>query len=215
MNPTTEKICGINAVEGFDPASLALDYVDLITGETRKRLPVMAQIAWFRRRFVPEQRGILIPVRDLQGRIQGLQIRRDNAQKRKFRWVFQRELPGGLPRRGLDAFRWPCARKILLIEGPLKADVVHRITGQTVLAVPGVNALTQLEQTLLELRGLDVRHVMTAFDMDFLRNFYVQSGYAALTQTLVRLGFHYGTYLWNPNYNGLDDFVWGRLRGGA
>jgi hypothetical protein len=48
-------IGGINAVESFDPVSLAVDYTDLGTGETRKRLPVMAQIAWFRLKY-PEGR---------------------------------------------------------------------------------------------------------------------------------------------------------------
>ena len=48
-------IAGINAIEGFDPALLAVDYTDMNTGETRKRLPVMAQIAWFRLKY-PEGR---------------------------------------------------------------------------------------------------------------------------------------------------------------
>lgn len=38
----------IHSVEGFDPSVYAIDYTDLNTGETRKRLPVMAQMAWFR-----------------------------------------------------------------------------------------------------------------------------------------------------------------------
>lgn len=38
----------IHKVEGFDPGAYAIDYTDLNTGETRKRLPVMAQMAWFR-----------------------------------------------------------------------------------------------------------------------------------------------------------------------
>lgn len=41
-------IQAINAVEGFDPAPLAVEYTDLNTRESRQRLPVMAQIAWFR-----------------------------------------------------------------------------------------------------------------------------------------------------------------------
>ena len=52
------KICTINAVEGFDPGALAVDYIDMNTGETRTRLPVMAQIAWFRLRY-PEGRFTL------------------------------------------------------------------------------------------------------------------------------------------------------------
>ena len=41
----------INAVQGFDPAALAVDYIDMNTGETRTRLPVMAQMAWFRLKY--------------------------------------------------------------------------------------------------------------------------------------------------------------------
>lgn len=41
----------INAVEGFDPMPFAVDYTDLNSGETRKRLPVMIQMAWFRLRY--------------------------------------------------------------------------------------------------------------------------------------------------------------------
>jgi len=45
----------INSVEGFDPAVFAVEYTDLNTSETRKRLPVMAQLAWFRLKY-PEGR---------------------------------------------------------------------------------------------------------------------------------------------------------------
>lgn len=41
----------INVVDGFDPRPLAVDYTDMNTGETRKRLPVMAQMAWFRLKY--------------------------------------------------------------------------------------------------------------------------------------------------------------------
>lgn len=56
-----EAISKINAVEGFDPAPLAVQYDDLNSGESRKRLPVMAwqtasvQMAWFRLKY-PEGR---------------------------------------------------------------------------------------------------------------------------------------------------------------
>jgi len=158
--------------------------------------------------FVPEQRGILIPVRDVQGRIQGLQVRRDNALKRKFRWISSASYTDGCRAEGWTHFVGPPREKIILIEGPLKADVVHHLTGHTVLAVPGVNAMTHLEKTLLVLRKLGVRHIMSAFDMDFLQNPHVQGGYETLTEKLMTLGFRYGTYLWNPDYNGLDDYVW-------
>lgn len=45
----------INAVDGFDPTPFAVDFTDLNTQETRKRLPVMIQMAWFRLKY-PEGR---------------------------------------------------------------------------------------------------------------------------------------------------------------
>lgn len=45
----------INEVSGFDPTPFAVEFTDLETGEVRKRLPVMIQMAWFRLKY-PEGR---------------------------------------------------------------------------------------------------------------------------------------------------------------
>ena len=45
------KIEGINKVDGFDPAPFAVELTDLNSQETRKRLPVMIQMAWFRLKY--------------------------------------------------------------------------------------------------------------------------------------------------------------------
>jgi len=52
------RIGTINAVEGFDPSPLAVEYTDMNTGEARLRLPVMSQVAWFRLKY-PEGRFTL------------------------------------------------------------------------------------------------------------------------------------------------------------
>ena len=44
-------VATINAVEGFDPEPFAVEYADLESGETRKRLPIMIQMAWFRLKY--------------------------------------------------------------------------------------------------------------------------------------------------------------------
>lgn len=43
-----ESLNSINKVEGFDPMAFAVEYTDMATGKTRKKLPVLIQIAWFR-----------------------------------------------------------------------------------------------------------------------------------------------------------------------
>lgn len=158
--------------------------------------------------FIQSKRGILIPVRDWRGQIQGLQVRRDNVIKRKFRWVSSAERTDGCGAETWVHMAGPPREQILLIEGPLKADVVHHLTGQTVIAIPGVNALLHLMIALEEQKRLGAKKIMTCFDMDFLQNPYVQNGYMQMVWALHTAGFHFGTYLWRPDYNGLDDFVW-------
>ena len=63
-------------------------------------------------------------------------------------------------------------------------------------------------KTLEELTDLGVRNVMTCFDMDYLKNWHVESAYTNLVQMLGRLPLSFGTYLWAPDHNGLDDFIW-------
>ena len=50
-NSTLDMIGTINEIPGFNPAALAVSYSDLKEGETRTRLPVVAQIAWFRLKY--------------------------------------------------------------------------------------------------------------------------------------------------------------------
>lgn len=48
-------ICIANKVDGFDPTEYVAEYTDLVTGESRRRLPVAMQIVWFRLKY-PEGR---------------------------------------------------------------------------------------------------------------------------------------------------------------
>lgn len=109
--------------------------------------------------FVHEQRGILIPVRDRLGRIQGIQIRRDNVAKRKYRWVSSSGRKEGCRAEGWPHLSGEVSSTAILTEGPMKADVIHALTGLTVLAVPGVNALTQLEKMLSEIKAMGLKEI--------------------------------------------------------
>ena len=108
--------------------------------------------------FIHEKRGILIPVRDRYGRIQGLQIRRDNVEKRKFRWVSSAEKKDGCKAEGWTHFSGPVRPMLVLTEGPMKADVINALTGLTVLAVPGVNIANALNATTDQLLAHEFSH---------------------------------------------------------
>ena len=158
-------------------------------------------------------RGILIPVRDIQGQIQGLQVRLDNVEKRKFRWLSSNGLEEGCGTKTWVHLAGEPRPLVLLTEGPMKADVIHFLTGQTVLAVAGVNSLSQLKPALEKLQAAGMEKVMTAFDMDYLINPHVRAGQENLAHLLDQCGISYGTYLWDPRYKGLDDYIWGCLCG--
>ena len=87
------------------------------------------------------------------------------------------------------------------------SDIIHELSGHSVIAVPGVNSLTQLKDTIIRLRELGIRELMTAFDMDYLTNPNVQKAFADLSSLLGEIGIPFGTYLWNPEYKGLDDYM--------
>ncbi len=163
--------------------------------------------------FITEKRGILIPVRDIQGRIQGLQIRRDDVQKRKFRWVSSADKPDGCRAMGWTHLAGPVRPTMILTEGPMKSDIIHALSGFSVLAVPGVNALTTLRESLMNLQNEGLHEIKTAFDMDFSTNHNVQNGYKKLLALLDEMGSRYSTYLWDPRYKGLDDYIWAMYRG--
>ena len=55
--------------------------------------------------------------------------------------------------------------------------------------------------------------MQTAFDMDMLTNPNVKNGFEELLALLDEMEFTFGTYLWDPRYKGLDDYLWeGKLK---
>lgn len=155
------------------------------------------------------RRGILIPGTYF-GKIQGFQIRLDHKMKKggKFLTFSSRDELDGAMGENWCHLVGPVRERILLIEGYMKADIVHHFTGQTMLAIPGVTSLQHLESALKDLIPLGVRHVMTCFDMDYLKNWHVENAYRNLVSLLGKLDITFGTYLWVPDHNGLDDYIW-------
>ena len=155
------------------------------------------------------RRGILIPGTYL-GKIQGFQIRLDNKMKKggKFLTFSSRDELDGAMGENWCHLVGPVRERILLIEGYMKADIVNYFTGQTMLAIPGVTSLQHLEAALRDLIPLGVRHVMTCFDMDYLKNWHVENAYRNLVALLGKQDITFGTYLWVPDHNGLDDYIW-------
>lgn len=150
--------------------------------------------------------GLLIPVCNSEGYIQGLQMRLDvQNDEKKFRWFSSNHFTNGT-----KAQPWVHivgdvnARYACLTEGPMKADIASVLSdGLLLIAVPGVNAINMLPEVLRELR---VTKIYEAFDMDKRSKFEVKQALIALRRTIFSMGIAYKSCTWNPEYKGIDDY---------
>ncbi len=156
------------------------------------------------------ERGILIPFKNTQGKIQGLHKRLDNTENGKFRWFSS----GGF-NEGTKAENWIHFagefenRSVIITEGAMKADIISTIKGgKAVLAVPGVNSIQKLEDILIDLKNnKGINRVETVFDMDYITNEQVERAYNNLLGLLKKLDIEYHKQVWSPCYKGYDDYL--------
>ncbi|MEW5931980.1 MAG: DUF3854 domain-containing protein [Bacillota bacterium] len=157
--------------------------------------------------------GLLVPVRDVRGRVVGLQVRRDDpGDGPRYVWLSSAGRPGGTPARTLCHVAWPpgvpCLR-VWVTEGPLKADIASELLGEPVVAVPGVN--TWKSSGLLEaLREMCPDEVVVAYDADAETNPFVDRAAGELGRALRGSGYRVCVARWPVGAGkGLDDLLLG------
>lgn len=159
--------------------------------------------------------GMLIPVMDRNGRILGMQVRRDQPSEdgNRYSWVSSaRKGPGGsssgtplhtvLP---LNSNR--VSETVWITEGPLKADRLCAWKQAPVIATPGVAARKGIVE---ELMALGARNVVVAYDMDREAKAEVRQALELLIQELLAAGFRVSLASWDPKYKGIDDALNGK-----
>lgn len=158
--------------------------------------------------------GFFIPARDVpvkskKGLIQGMQIRFDTVSENetRYKWWSTKDMESGSAAETFAHFVGSPEITVLLTEGPLKADIIHRFTGLPVIAIPGVNCLNNLKPMLEKLWKIGVRKIKTAFDMDYKKNSNVQDAYVKLILCLQEYGFEVERLVWDENFKGFDDFL--------
>jgi len=117
--------------------------------------------------------GLLIPVRDLAGRIIALVVRLDDpGDGGKYRWLSSRSERNpagpspGSPAHVPEGTSCP-ADTARTTEGQLKADVAYRLSGIPTIGFPGVDSWRRV---LPVLQALQVKTVRAAFDADARTN---------------------------------------------
>lgn len=167
--------------------------------------------------FYRKNAGILIPAVGFDGRLKGLQILLDVPIKQKgdppdkpgakYIWFSSssknKGVTSGTP---IHLVGDPSARVVYVIEGLLKADISHCLTGRTFAALAGANNTAPLEPLFAFLAQNGTEEIIEAHDMDKYNNQAVMSGASKIYLTARKYGMNCRRLTWNPNYKGFDDW---------
>jgi hypothetical protein len=151
------------------------------------------------------KKGLLIPVCDQYGYIQGLQIRLNDESKRKYRWFSSNHYDHGTRiQPWIHVAKWTGSSTVYVTEGALKAEVAAFFMGDVcIVGLAGVHCINGFSELLKE---LGMQEVIEAFDMDKLTNPYVADALQSLKKIVIRQGIKYRSATWHPSYKGIDDF---------
>lgn len=167
--------------------------------------------------------GLLVPVCDRQGYIQGLQIRLDGASKKKYRWLSSN--PEYNFPHGTASSVWihvtgsRKSREAYITEGGLKGDVASYLSGDSLfVCTAGATSIMYLSDVL---RSLGVAKVNGCFDMDQVAALeklmrlredplnveaVKPCPLERMEMVAARLGLEYERRIWTPELNGIDNY---------
>ena len=181
--------------------------------------------------FIQVTKGIIMPIRDFEGRIVGLQIRKDDELRvanddgkleAKCAWFSSKNCSGGCGAASVVHFAhdqiWDTNKNMfvpdmskmsepayILTEGMMKAELIHQFCPNlNVIAVAGVDNLKYLPAALKILKENGVKTIKLAYDMDYETN---ENVYAAMERTKSIINSS-GLELWKSKKTGKDHIVW-------
>ena len=150
-------------------------------------------------------KGIVVPVRDLAGRIVALQIRRDVVTDGpKYVYLSSTKYDGPSPGSPVHV---PLGivkpvEKVRVTEGFLKADVAYALSGVPTIGLPGVASWKPCVPVLKE---MGCKAVVLAMDADAKDNPNVAQALAAIDDGLKAEGFAIELEQWPAPHKGIDD----------
>jgi hypothetical protein len=149
--------------------------------------------------------GLVIPVRDVAGRIVALKIRRDDADEAGWRYSFMSSAKYGGPGSGAPVHvpaKIQDAEIVRMTEGELKADIAFVRTGLPTISTPGVSSW---RKCLSVFRKIGCKTVRLAFDSDAKDKPTVARDLDAAAHALNAEGFAVELERWPAEFKGIDD----------
>jgi putative DNA primase/helicase len=152
--------------------------------------------------------GLLIPVRDAQGRITAFRVRRDDPGEddARYLWVSSANHKGPSPGAQVHVpLHNGSPRRARCTEGEIKSDVATFLDGLTTISVPGVGTWPLAVPVLKE---MGVETVVVSFDADARQNFHVGRAVHEAVQGFQAEGFTVELERWDHQLaKGIDDLL--------
>lgn len=154
--------------------------------------------------------GIVVPVRDIEGRIAALKVRRrDRCEGARYLYVSSAKHGGPSAASVVHvplgaAARRASVQRLVITEGELKADSATALLGAPVVSIPGVGSWASGVDLAL---AWGVRDVAVALDMDARINIRVARALRCIVDELRRDGFAVAVWVWDSRFKGLDDYL--------
>ncbi len=154
--------------------------------------------------------GFLVPVLDIEGRIQAAQIRLDHPiGKCKYIWFSSSERVLGTGSGSPVYFVGnPHAKVITFTEGGLKGTITHCLTGETLICNAGASQSENIIRLFPQLKANGVEEILSGYDMDLVTNEHVRRGCVKILSAAREYGFRARRRQWDPVNKGIDDHFW-------
>jgi ribosomal protein L37AE/L43A len=154
-------------------------------------------------------KGLLIPFRNFNNEIWGMQIRPDDDfMDCKYCWLSSNGKPEGTKANTVYHVAGSNkTRRVWITEGPLKGDIASYITGETFICVPGVNSWGKAE-VVEDLSEQNIKEAIICYDADAVINIHVARAAVKLYDALERNGIKtYFAYWELEKGKGIDDML--------
>lgn len=154
--------------------------------------------------------GIMMPSRDANGRIQGIQVRKDNVNTNKCYWLTGSEKKAGTPLQTRVHFTKnpKGSETALLTEGTMKADIAAYLSGEFFVSIPGTSHFPAIREAMPVLRRIGIHNILLCFDMDLYINPCVMQNLETVARMFLDAGFHVAMREWDRTQKGIDDYLW-------
>ena len=156
--------------------------------------------------------GIGIPIKNSDGQITAIQVRKDKVRSKEARYIFfsSAGLNQGCSCGAQVDIQLPDkSGSVLITEGHFKAVEICKHFDSTVISVQGVNNTKELDNEIPRmLEKRDIRRFIIAFDADMMHNPAVKKAANKLKVQLEKFDIPTGFMVWDEKFGkGADDVI--------